>query len=97
MDYQGPSRRSTCARVRWSALTMDTEWPQTGSNGSLARAGSAEKKWWTGGELNSRHRDFQSYLGIRAAIAASISSSHVSSKDSRPDGSFVNERQLDPL
>jgi len=27
---------------------------------SPSRAGNAGKDWWTGGELNSRHRDFQS-------------------------------------
>jgi integrase len=40
--------------------------PQTSADAGADDV-TTEKKWWTGGELNSRHRDFQAYPPNRAS------------------------------
>jgi hypothetical protein len=52
---QKPSQRGT---TRPKALVGPEETKRQAQRGIPAFGG--RKKWWTGGELNSRHRDFQS-------------------------------------
>jgi hypothetical protein len=56
-----------------------------------------EKKWWTGGELNSRHRDFQSVWDEEQPVVPDPSPSREVAKEVYPDAGFASERQLAPI
>jgi hypothetical protein len=53
------------------------------------------KKWWTGGELNSRHRDFQSVHDDEEPVSPHPLQSCGRVKKAYDDLGFASERQLD--
>jgi hypothetical protein len=56
---------------------------------------SQQEKWWTGGELNFRHRDFQSDQDDEEPVSPHLPQSLERVKKVYDDLGFASERQLD--
>jgi hypothetical protein len=57
--------------------------------------GRKYRKWWTGGEVNSRHRDFQSVQDDEDPVSPYPLQAFESVKKVYDDLGFASERQLD--